>query len=96
VGLRSGAVAVLLVIAGLLRQIPPLQAILEAGTIAVPGPILGAIFFAPVLVLGIVKAAAFLRSEPRSEKQGTNQDQPVSRDQPVRFGLLGSIRTRLD
>jgi hypothetical protein len=59
--LSSPAVAGMLVIAGIFMQVPPVQAIIEARTIAVPGPILGVIFFAVVLVLGVVKAVGAFR-----------------------------------
>ncbi len=60
--IRSVSVAAMLMLAGLLIQIPPIQAIAEAGTIAYPGPILGVIFFIPILILGLVKAATSLRA----------------------------------
>jgi hypothetical protein len=39
-----------------MMQIPPLQAIAEAGKVLVPGPILGVVSFAPILLLGAAKA----------------------------------------
>jgi hypothetical protein len=64
--IRSVSVAVMLTLAGLLIQIPPVQAIAEAGTVAYPGPILGVVFFVPILILGLVKAATGLRV-PKTE-----------------------------
>jgi hypothetical protein len=55
--IKSYAVGGLLTLGGILMQIPPVQAIISVGTIAVPGPILGVIFFCPVLILGLVKLA---------------------------------------
>ena len=54
--IKSVSVAAMLTLAGLLIQIPPLQAIAVAGTIAYPGPILGVVFFIPILILGLAKA----------------------------------------
>lgn len=53
---RSPAIAGILIAAGVLMQVPPLQAIAEAGAILIPGPVLGVISFAPILVLGVAKA----------------------------------------
>lgn len=54
--IRSPAVAGMLVFGGILVQVPPVQAIMEAGVIAVPGPILGVISFVIILILGLIKA----------------------------------------
>jgi hypothetical protein len=54
--IKSSAIAGTLIIAGVMMQIPPLQAIAEAGRVVVPGPILGVVSFAPILVLGVAKA----------------------------------------
>src|ERR1035437_5343743 len=56
VRIRSGAVAGMLIAGGIIMQIPPVQALAEAGAVVVPGPILGVISFAIILILGIVKA----------------------------------------
>lgn len=61
--IRSRVVAGSLIVGGVLMQIPPLQAIAEAGAVAVPGPILGVVFFAPVLMFGVVKATGLRRTE---------------------------------
>jgi len=61
VRLRSPAIAGMLIAAGIFMQVPPVQAIADAGTVAFPGPILGVIFFALVLVLGLVKAIGAFR-----------------------------------
>ena len=63
--IRSRVVACSLIVGGVVMQIPPLQAIAEAGVIAVPGPILGVVFFAPVLVFGVVKAIGLGRKAVR-------------------------------
>jgi len=67
VRVRSPAVAGMLIAGGTLMQIPPLQAILQAGTVAYPGPILGVVFFSPILILGLVKAAG-LRAKVSKER----------------------------
>ena len=54
--IKSPAIAGMLVAGGVAMQVPPVQAIAEAGAIAVPGPILGVNSFAPVLAIGLVKA----------------------------------------
>jgi hypothetical protein len=54
--IKSSAIAGMLIVAGVMMQIPPLQAIAEAGKVLVPGPILGVVSFAPILLLGAVKA----------------------------------------
>jgi hypothetical protein len=64
VRIKSYAVAGMLVLGGILMQVPPVQAIVQAGGVSYPGPILGVIFFAPLLVLGLVKAALNTRRQP--------------------------------
>jgi hypothetical protein len=54
--IKSSAIAGMLIVAGVMMQIPPLQAIAEAGKVLVPGPILGVVSFAPILLLGAAKA----------------------------------------
>lgn len=54
--IRSPVVAGMLVSGGVLMQVPPVQAIVAAGMIAVPGPVLGVMSFAIILVLGLIKA----------------------------------------
>ena len=63
VRIRSPAVAGMLMAGGVIMQIPPLQAIAQAGVIAVPGPIFGVISFADILILGVVKAVGLRRRE---------------------------------
>jgi hypothetical protein len=63
VRIRSPAVAGMLIAGGVIILIPPLQAIAQAGMIAVPGPIFGVISFADILVLGLVKAAGLRKRE---------------------------------
>jgi hypothetical protein len=53
--IKSLSVGGLLTLGGILMQIPPVQAIISAGRILVPGPILGVISFCPVLILGLAK-----------------------------------------
>jgi hypothetical protein len=67
VRIRSSAVAGMLVLGGILMLVPPVQAIAEAGGVSFPGPILGVIFFAPLLVLGLVKAALNSRRQPTGD-----------------------------
>jgi hypothetical protein len=55
--IKSFAIGGLITLGGILMQIPPVQTIFVAGEIAVPGPILGVIFFCPVLILGVIKLA---------------------------------------
>jgi hypothetical protein len=52
---KSHLVGVLLTISGLIIIIPPVSAIIADGTITYPGPILGVVFFSPILALGIAK-----------------------------------------
>jgi hypothetical protein len=61
--IKSYAVGGLLTVGGILLQIPPVQTIVTEGTITIPGPILGVIFFCPVLIFGLVKLA---RSKPKA------------------------------
>ena len=63
VRIRSPAVAGMLIAGGVIMLIPPLQAIEQAGAIAVPGPIFGVISFADILVLGLVKAVGLRKRE---------------------------------
>jgi len=63
VRIRSPAVAGMLIAGGVIMLIPPLQAIAQAGMIAVPGPIFGVISFADILVLGLVKAVGLRKRE---------------------------------
>jgi hypothetical protein len=57
VRLRSPIVAGLLILSGIIMMIPPVAAIMAAGTIVIPGPILGVISYAIILGLGAIKAA---------------------------------------
>jgi uncharacterized protein YacL len=52
--IKSYAIGGLITLGGILLQIPPVQAIIAAGGIVIPGPILGVIFFCPVLILGLI------------------------------------------
>jgi hypothetical protein len=63
VRIRSPVVAGMLIAGGVIMLVPPLQAIVQAGTIAVPGPIFGVISFADILVLGLVKAVGLRKRE---------------------------------
>jgi hypothetical protein len=72
VRIKSYPVAGMLILGGILMQIPPVQAIAEAGGVSFPGPILGVIFFAPLLVLGLVKAALNPRRQPTFDRHLTN------------------------
>jgi hypothetical protein len=63
VRIRSPAVAGMLIAGGVIMLIPPLQAIAQAGAIAVPGPIFGVISFADILVLGLVKVVGLRKRE---------------------------------
>jgi hypothetical protein len=63
-GIRSPAVAGMLIAGGVIMQIPPLQAIAQAGAIAVPGPIFGVISFVDILILGLVKAVGLRKRVP--------------------------------
>jgi len=63
VRIRSPAVAGMLIAGGVIMLIPPLQAIAQAGAIAVPGPIFGVISFADILVLGLVKVIGLRKRE---------------------------------
>jgi len=67
--IKSSAVAGMLLLGGILMQVPPVQAIVEAGGVSYPGPILGVVFFAPLLVLGLVKAALNARQKPTGERR---------------------------
>jgi hypothetical protein len=60
--ISSPAVAGMLIAGGIIMQIPPLQAIADAGAIVVPGPIFGVISFADILILGVVKGITTLRA----------------------------------
>jgi hypothetical protein len=55
--IKSYVDGVVLIMAGIVMQIPPVQAIIGDGRILIPGPILGVIFFCPILILGLVKLA---------------------------------------
>jgi hypothetical protein len=61
VRLRSSIVAALLILGGIIMIVPPFAAIAAAGTIVIPGPILGVMSYAIILVLGAVKAAGLRR-----------------------------------
>jgi hypothetical protein len=63
VRIRSPAVAGMLIAGGVIMLIPPLQAIAQAGMIAVPGPIFGVISFLDILILGLVKAVGLRKRE---------------------------------
>jgi hypothetical protein len=63
VRIRSPAVAGMLIAGGAVMLIPPLQAIVQAGMIAVPGPIFGVISFLDILVLGLIKASGLRKRE---------------------------------
>ena len=62
--IRSMSIAGMLTAGGLVIQVPPVQAIAEAGAVSVPGPIFGVIFFAPILVLGVIKAVGLRKASP--------------------------------
>jgi hypothetical protein len=64
--IRTFLVAALLTVAGIVIWIPPVAAIIEDKAILVPGPILGVIFFAPIIGLGIAKFATNYFSKRRS------------------------------
>jgi hypothetical protein len=61
VRIRSPTVGWTLILGGLAIQIPPVQAIAERGAVQIPGPILGVIFFSPILILGVVKLVMMRR-----------------------------------
>ena len=69
--IRAPLVASLLTIAGIIIWIPPLNAIVTDRAILIPGPILGVIFFSPIVILGLVKFATNYRSRKKSETQRT-------------------------
>lgn len=74
--IRSGLVAGVLIASGAIILIPPVIAILDAGAVTIPGPILGVIFFSPILVLGVVKA---LGARSRTKHVPQWQPDPVRR-----------------
>jgi hypothetical protein len=69
--IRAPLIAALLTIAGIIIWIPPLNAIVTDRAILIPGPVLGVIFFSPIVILGLVKFATNYRSRKKSESQGT-------------------------
>lgn len=77
--IRVPLVATLLTLGGIIILIPPLNAIVSDGAISIPGPILGVIFFSPILILGLVKFATNYRSRKKSEsgKELVNSSQKV-------------------
>jgi hypothetical protein len=91
---RSPAVAVMLISAGVLMQVPPVQAMVEAGMVAVPGPILGVISFGIILQLGLAKAIG-LRTRavagggpPESEATGLGVQGPARLLADILPGIL--------
>jgi hypothetical protein len=54
--IRSMVVAGLLTASGIIMLTPPIEALAAVRVILIPGPILGVIFYAPILGLGIAKA----------------------------------------
>jgi len=40
-------------------MVPPVEALAAAGAVVIPGPILGVMSYAIILVLGVVKAAVW-------------------------------------
>lgn len=61
--IKSPAIAGMLIAGGVIMQIPPLQAIAQAGAVAVPGPIFGVISFADTLILGLVKSVGLRKRD---------------------------------
>jgi hypothetical protein len=59
VKLRSSIVAGLLTLSGIIMMVPPVEALAAAGAVVIPGPILGVMSYAIILVLGVVKAAVW-------------------------------------
>lgn len=77
--IRASLVAILLTLSSIIILIPPLNAIVSDGTISIPGPIFGVIFFSPILVLGLVKFTTNYRTRKKSEteKELFNSSQKV-------------------
>ncbi|HUI01614.1 MAG TPA: hypothetical protein VLX56_08300 [Nitrososphaerales archaeon] len=76
--IRSPPIAGMLVVGGILMLVPPLQAIAEAGAVVVPGPILGVVFFAPILILGLVKAVGSKTKATKNRTAGGGYSVAVS------------------
>ena len=70
VKLRSPLVGVILTISGLIIIAPPVSAIMADGMITIPGPILGVIFFSPILALGVAKLITTRNRASKSKEVG--------------------------
>ena len=82
--IRSPAVAGMLVSGGVIMLTAPIPAIMEAGMIAYPGPILGVISFGIIIIFGLVKAID-LRG-----REGSGASAPQSA--PAEPGIARAVR----